>query len=53
MIGIIFFILLLSFMLQLAAAAPGQFMPLLMLQLNMILLRIPVIIVGILINFAT
>ena len=34
----------LSFMLQLAAAAPGLFMPLFMLLLKMILLKIPVLV---------
>ena len=48
-----FFILLLSFMLQLAAAAPGMFMPLSMLLLKMILLKILVIILGILVNVVT
>ncbi len=47
MIMINFFILPLSFMLQLAAAAPGLFMPLFMLLLKMILLKMLVIIVGI------
>ena len=45
MIVINFFILPLSFMLQLAAAAPGLFMPLFMLLLKMILLKILVIII--------
>ena len=40
MIVINFFIPPLSFMLQLAAAAPGLFMPLFMLLLKMILLKI-------------
>ena len=40
MIVINFFILPLSFMLQLAAAAPGLFMPLFMLLLKMTLLKI-------------
>ena len=39
----------LYFMLQLAAAAPGLFMPLFMLLLKMILLKILVIIVGIIV----
>ena len=43
----------LYFMLQLAAAAPGLFMPLFMLLLKMILLKILVIIVGIIVNVAT
>ena len=47
-----FFILALSFMLQLAAAAPGLFMPLFML-LKLILLKILVIIVVIIVNVAT
>ena len=45
MIVINFFVPPLSFMLQLAAAAPGLFMPLFMLLLKMILLKIRVIIV--------
>ena len=53
MIVINFFIPPLSFMLQLAAAAPGLFMPLFMLLLKMILLKILVIIVGIIVNVAT
>ena len=53
MIVINFFIPPLSFMLQLAAAAPGLFMPLFMLLLKMILLKILVIIVGIIINVTT
>ena len=53
MLVINFFIPPLSFMLQLAAAAPGLFMPLFMLLLKMILLKILVIIVGIIINVAT
>ena len=53
MIVINFFILPLSFMLQLAAAAPGLFMPLFMLLLKMILLKILVIIVGIIVNVVT
>ena len=43
----------LSFMLQLAAAAPGLFMPLFMLLLKMILLKILVIIVRIIVNVVT
>ena len=43
----------LYFMLQLAAAAPGLFMPLFMLLLKMILLKILVIIVVIIVNAAT
>ena len=43
MILINFFIPPLAVMLQLAAAAPGLFMPLFMLLLNMILLKIRVI----------
>ena len=54
MIVINFFIPPLSFMLQLAAAAPGLFMPLFMLLLKMILLKILVIIVVVIIvNVAT
>ena len=45
MIAINCFIPPLSFMLQLAAAAPGLFMPLFMLLLKMILLKILVIII--------
>ena len=48
-----FFIPPLSFMLQLAAAAPGLFMPLFMLQLKMICLKILVIIIGIRVHAAT
>ena len=53
MIVINFFIPPLSFMLQLAAAAPGLFMPLFMLLLKMILLKILVIIALIIVNVAT
>ena len=53
MIVINVFIPPLSFMLQLAAAAPGLFMPLFMLLLKMILLKILVKILGIIINVAT
>ena len=53
MIVINFFIPPLSFMLQLAAAAPGLFMPQFMLLLNMISLKVLVIIVGIITNVAT
>ena len=52
MIMINFFIPPLSFMLQLAVAAPGLFMPLSMLLLKTILLEILVIII-ILVNAAT
>ena len=47
MIVINFFIPPLSFMLQLAAAAPGLFMPLFMLLLKIILLKMLVIVVRI------
>ena len=53
MIVINLFIPPLSFMLQLAAAVPGLFMPLFMLLLKMILLKILVIIVVIIVNVAT
>ena len=53
MIVINFFIPPLSFMLHLAAAAPGLFMPLFVLLLKMILLKILVIIVGIIVNVDT
>ena len=53
MIVINFFIPPLSFTLQLAAAAPGLFMPLFMSLLKMILLKIRVIIVVIIANAAT
>ena len=42
-----------SFMLQLAAAAPGLFMPLFMLLLKMILLKMLVITIVIIANAAT
>ena len=51
MIVINFFILPLSFMLQLAAAAPGLFMPLFMLLLKMLLVK--KIILGIITNVVT
>ena len=41
-----------SFMLQLAAAAPGLFMPLFMLLLKTILLKTMVIITAIIVNIA-
>ena len=53
MIVINFFILPLSFMLQLAAAAPGLFMPLFMLLLKIILSKILATIVVIIVNAAT
>ena len=53
MIVINFFIPPLSFMLQLAAAAPGLFMPLFRLLLKMILLKMRVIIIVIIANAAT
>ena len=52
MIVINFFMPPLSFMLQLAAAAPGLFMPLFMLLLEIILLKIQVILVVIMTNVA-
>ena len=53
MIVINFFIPPLYFMLQLAAAAPGLFMPLFMLLLTMILLKILVKILGIIVTAVT
>ena len=53
MIGINLFIPPLSFMLQLAAAAPGLFMPPFMLLLEIISLVILVIIVVTIVNAAT
>ena len=53
MIVINFFTPPLSFMLQLAAAAPRLFMPLFMSLLNMILLKIRVIIIVAIVDVAT
>ena len=53
MIVINFLIPPLSFILQLAAAAPGLFMPLFVLLLEMILLKVRVMIVVMIVNVAT
>ncbi len=53
MILVNFFIPPLSFMLQLAAAAPGLFMPLFMLLLKMILLKVRATRVVIIVYVAT